>query len=350
MFSKNFRKNKHFSETGFRYRGIESSRIEHLTDAVFAFAITLLVIASEVPRNYVELQASMYNFVGFIACSLLLLGLWSNHSNFFLNYGMQDRKTKILNFIFLFVLLFYIYPLKYLFSHLSNLVWVNVIGEKGLKNEAFVIAYNKAVEAQLTVANWQDLMLRFGLGLLLIYVILGIMHINALRKKEELELNEQEVYETKSHIYNFLFLCLVCITSMIVVLITGGNGSGISGLVYLLIPIVLPILKKLLYKNVRLKFPNSFGRNSDKFESEKESMKDNSYELLIHVSAELEKERQLKAQLHKEYEELKKKEELALNQKNAQKQEDSIQANVQNEEQETPDLGVTSKPKENTDE
>jgi len=345
MFSKNYRKNKHFSETGFRYRGIESSRIEHLTDAVFAFAITLLVIASEVPRSYVELQASMYNFIGIIACSLLLLGLWSNHSNFFLNYGMQDRKTKILNFIFLFVLLFYIYPLKYLFSHLSNLVWVNVIGEKGLKNEAFVIAYNKAVEAQLSVANWKDLMLRFGLGLLLIYVILGIMHINALLKKEELELNEQEIYETKSHIYNYLFLCVVCTASMIVVLITGGNGSGISGLVYLLIPVTLPLLKKLLYKNIRLKFPNSFGRDPNSFESE--SIKENSYELLIHVSAELEKERKLKEQLQKDFKEIKKQDDLVVEENNLQKQEDSITANLRKEEQETPHLGVTSEPKKN---
>lgn len=82
MFNKYFWKDKHFSQTGFRHRGVERSRIENLTDAVFAFAITLLVIASEVPKCYAELQASMYNFVGFIACSLLLLGLWSSHANF----------------------------------------------------------------------------------------------------------------------------------------------------------------------------------------------------------------------------------------------------------------------------
>ena len=257
MFNKYFRKDKHFSQTGFRYRGVESSRIELLTDAVFAFAITLLVIASEVPKSYVELQASMHNFVGFIACSLLLLGLWSNHSNFFMNYGMQDLKTKILNFIFLFVLLFYLYPLKYLFSYLSNLVWINFIGKRGLDNEAFVIAYNKAIEARLTVEHWEDLMLRFGL--LLIYVILGVMNVNALRKKVELEINGQEVYETKYHIYNYLFLCSICISSMAIVKITGGEGSGILGSVFMLTPIILPIRREIHFKKLRENFLKSFG-------------------------------------------------------------------------------------------
>ena len=135
---------------------------------------------------------------------------------------------------------------------------------------------------------------------------------------------------------------------MIVVLITGGNGSGISGLVYLLIPVTLPLLKKLLYKNIRLKFPNSFGRNPNSFESE--SIKENSYELLIHVSAELEKERKLKEQLQKDFKEIKKQDDLVVEENNLQKQEDSITANLRKEEQETPYLGVTSEPKKNKEE
>jgi uncharacterized membrane protein len=291
MFSKKFKRNKKFSTTGFRYRGIENSRIEQLTDAVFAFALTLLVIASEVPRTYVELQASMYNFFGFIACSLLLLGIWSNHSNFYLHYGMQDRKTRFLNFLFLFVLLYYIYPLKYLFSHLSNLIWVNFIGEAGLKNPAFKIAYDQAVEAQLDVSQWQDLMIRFGLGLLVIYLILTVMHINALLKKKALELNEQEEHETKQLIFNYIFLCLVCITSMTVVIITGGKGSGVSGAVYFLIPTVLPLLKGYQRKRLKKKFPdtsNQIEQVEEKWSEEKAN--EIIYEAMLEVESEKKKE------------------------------------------------------------
>lgn len=257
MFNKHFRKNKHFSETGFRFRGVESSRLEYLTDAVFAFAITLLVIASEVPATYVELQASMYGFIGFIACVLLLFGLWSNHSQFFLRYGMQDNRTKTLNFLFLFVLLFYIYPLKYLFSYLGALLLMNFFGADGFNSEAFVLAYEKAKLSQLTIIQWKDLMLRFGIGLLLIYSIFALMHINALSKKGELELNEKEIVETKFHLFNYLYLCLVCLISMSLVLITGGRGSGISGMVYFMIPIGLAILNRLHKRRLKKKFPDS---------------------------------------------------------------------------------------------
>ena len=39
-------------EEHFRWRGREVSRVEGFTDAVFAFAVTLLVVALEVPHTF----------------------------------------------------------------------------------------------------------------------------------------------------------------------------------------------------------------------------------------------------------------------------------------------------------
>ena len=39
-------------EQYFRWRGNEISRVEGFTDAVFAFAVTLLVVALEVPHTF----------------------------------------------------------------------------------------------------------------------------------------------------------------------------------------------------------------------------------------------------------------------------------------------------------
>jgi len=244
MLSKAYKKRQKISASGFRYRGIVTSRLENLTDAVFGFSITLLVIASEVPTNYVELEASMYGFSGFIFCILLLLGIWNNHNNFFLYYGMQDRLTKTLTFLFLFLLLFYIYPLKYLFSYLGTALYARLKMSMGDQSEALQLALNKLNESNLTTPEWENIMIRFGLGLFFIYLLLGFMHVHALRKKEQLDLNELEVYETKTFIQSYLILVLVAVVSMSIVLIFGGTASPYSGSVYALIPVALGLNRK----------------------------------------------------------------------------------------------------------
>ena len=255
MFKNIHQKHRRFSDSGFRYRGLESSRLEHLTDAVFAFAITLLVIASEVPKTYVELQASMYDFVGFIACILMLLALWSNHSNYFLKYGLQDRRTKTLNFLFLFVLLFYIYPLKYLFSYIGSVQLVNVLHSFGYTSDSYLIALQKVRVARLSVEDWADIMIRFGIGLFAMHTILfGFFH-NAYRNRKLLKLNKRESYETKSSIISFLTIMLICLISIAVVVVGGGYYSGYSGMVYLAIPVSLLFLKWFRTKKMNELYP-----------------------------------------------------------------------------------------------
>jgi len=244
MLSKAYKRRQKASSTGFRYRGLVSSRLENLTDAVFGFSITLLVIASEVPTNYVELEASMYGFSGFIFCILLLLGIWNNHNNFFLYYGMQDRLTKTLTFLFLFLLLFYIYPLKFLFSYLGTSLYARIKMAMGDQSEALQLALSKLNESNLTTPEWENIMIRFGLGLFFIYLLLGLMHVHALRKKQALDLNRSEIHETKTFIQSYLILVLITVLSISIVLIFGGTAAAYSGSVYALIPVVLALNKK----------------------------------------------------------------------------------------------------------
>ena len=49
----------------FRVRGKEISRVEGLSDAVFGFSITLLVVSLEVPRTAAEVLHAMRGFLAF---------------------------------------------------------------------------------------------------------------------------------------------------------------------------------------------------------------------------------------------------------------------------------------------
>jgi uncharacterized membrane protein len=70
-------------EADFNWRGHESTRLEVFSDAVFAFAVTLLVVSLEVPRTFQELMASMRGFLAFGACFAILINLWYHHYRFF---------------------------------------------------------------------------------------------------------------------------------------------------------------------------------------------------------------------------------------------------------------------------
>ncbi|HEU4389697.1 MAG TPA: TMEM175 family protein [Blastocatellia bacterium] len=102
----------------FRWRGGEITRIEGLSDAVFAFAVTLLIVSLEVPKNFDELLEGMRGFGAFAVCFALLMSIWYEQYLFFRRYNLQDTYTVILNLILIFVALFYVYPLKFLFGFL----------------------------------------------------------------------------------------------------------------------------------------------------------------------------------------------------------------------------------------
>src|SRR4051812_23162258 len=67
----------------FRWRSHEPSRIEGLSDAVFGFAVTLLVVSLEVPKTFGEMMHAMRGFGAFAISFVLLLVLWYTQYKFF---------------------------------------------------------------------------------------------------------------------------------------------------------------------------------------------------------------------------------------------------------------------------
>lgn len=243
------------SEEGFRYRGKESTRLENLTDAIFGFSITLLVISTSVPSTYLELQASMYSFIGFVFCIMLLLSIWSSHQRFFLYYGLQDGTTKMLNFLFLFILLFYVYPLKYLFSYLGTVIYANFKIELGDQSAALRLVREQIANSVLKTEEWVDIMVRFGLGLLLIYLIFLLLYLHAYKRGHALKLNKREQFITKTAIQRFSMLMTICALSIAIALFLPADQVSLSGTCYLLIPVSLIGHKYLRKKRLSVQLP-----------------------------------------------------------------------------------------------
>src|SRR5947209_12666553 len=101
---------------GFRWRSHEVTRIEGFSDAVFGFALTLLIVSLEVPKTSTEFLATMRGFGAFVITFFMLASLWYSQFTFHRRYGLEDRVTVVLNLALLFMVLFFVYPLKFLFN------------------------------------------------------------------------------------------------------------------------------------------------------------------------------------------------------------------------------------------
>jgi uncharacterized membrane protein len=192
----------------FRWRGQEVSRIEAFSDAVFGFAVTLVVVSLQVPTTFEELQTTLLR--GFF-CFAMLVWVWYGHYRFFRRYGLQDAYTILLNAVLLFVILFYIYPLKFLFTLFANAVFLR-----------------QAIQNQQQPA----LLILFGAGFVAVYTIFLLLYVHAYHKREELELNEVEVLMTKDAMLSFLLVMGIGLTSILIAALGGVQYVNWSGWIY----------------------------------------------------------------------------------------------------------------------
>ena len=200
----------------FRWRGDGVSRIEGLSDAVFGFGVTLLVVSLEVPRTFDDLAAMMLGLPAFAATFTLLVLIWFAHYRFFRRYGMEDGRTIVLNVALLFVVLFYIYPLKFLFQTFIGLI-LGLVGWK--LHVAWLGPLGGASQAAIRPDQWPALMCIYAGGWAALYGLFALMHAHALSRRADLGLDELEVLMTRYTIYEHLVMIAVALVSVIVVLL-----------------------------------------------------------------------------------------------------------------------------------
>ena len=215
----------------FRWRSHEISRIEALSDAVFAFAVTLLVVALEVPKTYAELTEVLRGFGAFAISFALLFVVWFNQYKFFRRYGLNDNLTIVMNAVLLFVVLFYVYPLKFVFTFLVD-KFTGGHGEVRLPNGTV----EGMVESADQVAN---LMIIFGVGYLAVFAVFALLNWHAYRKRAQLELTELEAFDTRTDIRESLLNVGIASVSLAIAIIGRGAFAGISGMTYMLTPVVM---------------------------------------------------------------------------------------------------------------
>jgi uncharacterized membrane protein len=207
------------AEKDFRVRGSNVSRVEGFSDAAFAFAITLLVVSLEIPRDFDQLLDVLRGIPAFAVCFAILTWLWVAHFKFFRRFGLEDRLTIALNSVLLFVVMVYVYPLKFVFT-----IFMGMVTGVQPRNTG-----------SIRVDQVGDLFVIYGIGFIAVFTVLGLMNLRAYRLRKQLELDELEQLITTAELVRCFGIAGVGVLSVVAALVIPGGAAGIAGIIYCLI-------------------------------------------------------------------------------------------------------------------
>lgn len=182
------------------------SRIEAFSDAVFAFAATLLVVSVGTDVNNSVLNIDWKVFISFGVSFFVLIGLWSLHYNFFRRTNYMDNWIIAINSILLFVVLYYVFPLKSLIN-----TWTGGIG--------------------ISMEDFSSLFQLYSLGFFLIFLCLALMYYRAYSKTKKLENSMSLLFYFK----HFCIYVIVALISMILAKLKIGLRIVLPGTIYALL-------------------------------------------------------------------------------------------------------------------
>ncbi|UJP65112.1 hypothetical protein [Mongoliitalea daihaiensis] len=124
--------------------------------------------------------------------------IWNEHVDFSKIYTIEDTKLSILNTIFIALVIFYVYPLRFLTLFLTNLI------------------FQTDIEVSIQGEQVPYLMIYYGFVAFALYFILFLFYQRAYQIKEHLQLNAYEVFFTQSQKQRLLIMFIVPLISIII--------------------------------------------------------------------------------------------------------------------------------------
>jgi uncharacterized membrane protein len=214
-------------EPDFHWRGVEVTRIEGFSDAVFAFAVTLLVVSLEVPKTFPQLFAVMHGFLAFGICFALLANVWYEHYRFFRRYALENPWVVFLNCALLFFVLFYVYPLKFMFTAVFD-------------------------RPDMGISDWRALFTIFGLGYTAVFTVFALLYLHAWRCRVQLQLTPLEVLRTLVSLSDQLAMGVIGLLSTLLAHTVGDGYIALAGYMYFVVPIYFTIAHSFTRRRERL--------------------------------------------------------------------------------------------------
>ncbi len=224
-------------DPGITYRGESPSRLDNLTDAVFGIAITLLIFNITNPNSFDALLNFTKTFPAFLISIIILVLFWNEHASFSRMYGLNELAFKIINVAFISLIIFYVYPLRFLSLVLSEFY------------------FRLDLNTQLDPVRMPDLMIYYGFVAAALYITLFFFYEMAIKKNEQLELSEYELFLTRQQRNRMILMFAVPSVSILFAFSLKGLSitfaSILSGMTYgLYVPAIMIWSKRFKKKKM----------------------------------------------------------------------------------------------------
>lgn len=227
-------------QDNFRLRGDRGTRMDGLTDGIFALAVAVLLISSSVPANFAELIDFVNGLFPFALCILFIYWIWNALTVFNLRYGLEDGGTLRLKMSLMFFVLFYIYPLKFLMTWQVKYFSALLSGE--------LRSRYAELTAMIPFTKIPELMVIYGTGFTAIFFIIFLLYRKAYRLRTELQLDARELLETYLSCRRYFVFAAIGLLSVAISLLSialnFSLGAILSGVCYNLIWIFVIYDKK----------------------------------------------------------------------------------------------------------
>lgn len=225
-------------EDGFRLRGYLMTRLETLTDAAFAFSITMLVISvGKIPGNINELIAALKTTPALMLAFTMIFLFWSSHRSWSRNYGIDTFSSRFITFGLIFILLVYIYPLRLMASLLMSLM------SNGYFPSEFMVT---------GLIDVPKLYIVYGVGFTLISFLFSCLFYLGWKRSDELSLNQFEKTETLTGIVAWAICTVTGLLATLMAASTPPHIGVFSGFVYSTLPITIFISTRRINKKMAI--------------------------------------------------------------------------------------------------
>jgi uncharacterized membrane protein len=179
------------------------SRLEALSDGVFAFAATLMVVEVGSSTELISFSEEIPNFIAFGASFFIMMALWKLHYNFFRRTKYVDNWIITFNMILLFTVLFYIFPVKSLLD--------SILQQKGM-----------------SMNDLAQLFQVYSIGFSMLFLSYVLMYTRAYKKDQKID----NPYVLLFYARHFSLFVLVGIISAVMAYFRIGVEVGAPGFVY----------------------------------------------------------------------------------------------------------------------